>query len=301
MDTTPPYCGASMYWTPFLHIPSTGIISWLAMSVQTIFAILYQCSCHIPVSLTIVNEQFNAAMCVNVLKSNIETMANSLLTRFEDWHGLTLLLIRSALGRLTCMVRNWHSKPLPLLMWSQNVFVSWCATATKALSMSPSSLRVLCCPAICSLSAAFSVKVVNLLDTTSRVWCTIMPLCQCPLMVKNPQSHALCEKLHLTVGNVLWTLVHYKSPNDIHDVLLFMGSVLQTAVCSTHTVIHSALKHSPRSLAFQCDMLFNIALIADMDLIQQCWQAIADEKSLLTIQLPSFTCLCCGRLSFDLS
>jgi transposase InsO family protein len=90
-----------------------------------------------------------------------------------------------------------------------------------------------------------------------------------PLMVKNPQSNALCKRLHLAVGNVLRTLVHYHAPNDIPDVLLLMDTALQTAAYSACTVIHGALKYSPGSLAFHRDMLFDILLIADMELIHQ--------------------------------
>jgi hypothetical protein len=32
---------------------------------------------------------------------------------------------------------------------------------------------------------------------------------------KNPQSNAICERMHQTVGNVLWTLVHANPPQNM--------------------------------------------------------------------------------------
>jgi transposase InsO family protein len=102
-----------------------------------------------------------------------------------------------------------------------------------------------------------------------------------PLTAKNPQSNAICERLHLTVGDVLRTLVHYESPNDIQDLVLLVDTALQTAAYSARTVIHGSLKHSPGSLAFHRDMLFDIPLIADMEVIRQRRQMIVDERARL--------------------
>jgi hypothetical protein len=102
-----------------------------------------------------------------------------------------------------------------------------------------------------------------------------------PLTVKNPQSNAICERLHLTVGNVLRTLVHYESPNDINDVVLLVDTALQTAAYSARSVIHGTLKHSPGSLAFHRDMLFDIPLVADMEVIRTRRQVVVDERARL--------------------
>lgn len=79
-----------------------------------------------------------------------------------------------------------------------------------------------------------------------------------PLPAKNLQSNAIYKQLHLTVSNILQTLVHFKSPIDIQGVVLLIDTPLQTAAYSECTVVHGNLKHSPGSLAFHCDMLFDI-------------------------------------------
>jgi transposase InsO family protein len=40
------------------------------------------------------------------------------------------------------------------------------------------------------------------------------------LTAKNPQSNALCKRLHFTVGNSLRALLHYNPPQNIDDVAL---------------------------------------------------------------------------------
>ena len=80
-----------------------------------------------------------------------------------------------------------------------------------------------------------------------------------PLTAKNPQSNALCERLHLTIGNSLRAIVNYKPPQNIDQAALMVDTALQTAAYSARTAIHGSLKHSPGSLAFHRDMLFDIS------------------------------------------
>ncbi len=62
-----------------------------------------------------------------------------------------------------------------------------------------------------------------------------------PTTVKNPQSNAICERVHQTIGNTLRTMLLVNPPNDI--------------ITASNT---------PGALAFHRDMLLDIPLIADL-------------------------------------
>lgn len=100
-----------------------------------------------------------------------------------------------------------------------------------------------------------------------------------PLTAKNPQANALLERLHLTVANVLRTLVHFHQPNNLDDLVNLVDSALQTAAYSARVAIHGTLKHSPGSLAFHRDMLYDIPLIADMETVRRNRQLVVDERT----------------------
>ncbi|KAL7568657.1 hypothetical protein ACA910_021659 [Epithemia clementina (nom. ined.)] len=102
-----------------------------------------------------------------------------------------------------------------------------------------------------------------------------------PLTAKNPQSNAICKQLHLTVGNVLRAIAHYDAPQDVPSATLMVDTALQTAAYSARTAIHGSLKHSPGSLAFHRDMLFDLPLIVDMEVIRLHRQQIVDERACL--------------------
>ena len=87
-------------------------------------------------------------------------------------------------------------------------------------------------------------------------------------MSKNPQSNVICEWMHQTVSNVLWTLVNTPPQSkifarDIIDDALAMG------MHAMRTTVATTLGSGPGSLAFVRDMfLNNVPLVSD-------WQSIA--------------------------
>jgi hypothetical protein len=85
---------------------------------------------------------------------------------------------------------------------------------------------------------------------------------------KNPQSNAICERMHQTVGNVLRTLVHAHPPQNMTQARDIIDDALATAMHAMHTTVATTLGSAPGALAFSRDMLLNVPLIAD-------WQAIA--------------------------
>ncbi|KAL7563654.1 hypothetical protein ACA910_013390 [Epithemia clementina (nom. ined.)] len=100
-----------------------------------------------------------------------------------------------------------------------------------------------------------------------------------PLTAKNPQSNLICERLHPTVGNVPRAIAHYDAPHDVPSATLMVDTALQTAAYSARTAIHGSLKHSPGSLAFHRDMLFDLPLIVNMEMVRLYRQQIVDERA----------------------
>ena len=85
---------------------------------------------------------------------------------------------------------------------------------------------------------------------------------------KNPQSNAICERMHQTVSNVLSTLVHTNPPQNMASARDIVDDALATAMHAMRTTVATTLGSAPGSLAFARDMFLNVPLIAD-------WQSIA--------------------------
>jgi hypothetical protein len=84
----------------------------------------------------------------------------------------------------------------------------------------------------------------------------------------NPQSNAICERMHQIVNNVLRTLVHTNPPHNMTQARDIIDDALATAMHAMQTTIATTLGSTPGALAFAQDMVLNMPLIAD-------WQAIA--------------------------
>ena len=80
---------------------------------------------------------------------------------------------------------------------------------------------------------------------------------------KNPQANTVCERMHLTVGNVIQTLLHSEPPQNITTAKEFVDEALSFAMHAMRAGIHTTLGSSPGSLVFNRDMVRNIPLIAD--------------------------------------
>ncbi len=101
--------------------------------------------------------------------------------------------------------------------------------------------------------------------------CHIRDVCT---SAKNPQSNAICKRMHQTVGNVLRTFLHSEPPQNIADAKEFVDKALSIAMHAMRAGIHLTLGSSPGSLVFNRDMFLNIPLIAD-------WHAITQKRELL--------------------
>ncbi len=88
---------------------------------------------------------------------------------------------------------------------------------------------------------------------------------------KNPQSNAVCERMHQTVGNFLRTLFHGNPLQKNASTEQYVDEALSIAMNAMQAGVHSTLGSSPGNLVFNRDMLLNIPLIAD-------WHAITQRR-----------------------
>jgi hypothetical protein len=105
--------------------------------------------------------------------------------------------------------------------------------------------------------------------------CRIRDLCTA---AKNPQSNAVCKRMHQMVGNVLRTLLHGEPPPDMASTKEYIDEALSIAMYAMRAAIHSTLGSSLGSLTFNRDMFLNIPLIADWHTITQRREHIINEN-----------------------
>ncbi len=67
---------------------------------------------------------------------------------------------------------------------------------------------------------------------------------------KNPQSNAICERMHQTVTNVLRTLVHTNPQRNMTQARDIIDDALATAMHAMQTTIATTLGSTPGALAF---------------------------------------------------
>jgi hypothetical protein len=124
--------------------------------------------------------------------------------------------------------------------------------------------------------------------------CHIRDVCT---TAKNPQSNAVCERMHQTMGNVLRMLLHGNFPQNIANAAQYEDKALSIAMHTMQAGVHSTLGSSPGNLVFNRDMFLNVPLIADWHAITQRREHLAkpmayidvDEKDINNYEL--FTCL----------
>jgi hypothetical protein len=88
---------------------------------------------------------------------------------------------------------------------------------------------------------------------------------------KNPQSNAICERMHQTVENVLRILIHSNPPRTMTSTKDIVDDALAKEMHAMRTTVATTLCSAPGSLAFARDMFLNVPLVAD-------WQTIARKR-----------------------
>ena len=75
---------------------------------------------------------------------------------------------------------------------------------------------------------------------------------------KNPESNAICERMHQTVTNVLRTLVHTNPPQNMTQARDIIDDALATVMHAMQTTVATTLGSTPGALAFAQDMFLNM-------------------------------------------
>ena len=90
-----------------------------------------------------------------------------------------------------------------------------------------------------------------------------------PTTSKNPQSNAICERMHQTVATILKTSIEASPPQNDDDVNNLVEDALAAAMHGLRATVSTTLKATPGGLAFSRDMFLNVPLIADWQTIQR--------------------------------
>jgi hypothetical protein len=96
---------------------------------------------------------------------------------------------------------------------------------------------------------------------------------------KNPQSNAIVERMHQTVGNILRTLVYANPPQDTQSAEELVDSALATASHALRTTVSSVRRNSPGELVFNRHMFLPIPLIADFEAVQARREMLVHETA----------------------
>jgi hypothetical protein len=67
---------------------------------------------------------------------------------------------------------------------------------------------------------------------------------------KNPQSNAICERMHQRITNVLRTLVHTNPPRNVTQARDIIDDALATVMHTMQTTVATNLGSTPGALAF---------------------------------------------------
>jgi transposase InsO family protein len=99
-----------------------------------------------------------------------------------------------------------------------------------------------------------------------------------PITSKNPQSNAIVERMHQTVGNILRTLVHTTPPEDVTSAKRLVDEALSTTQHALRAAVSTALGSSPGALVFGRDMFLDVPMIADWHLIARRREQMVNES-----------------------
>eukprot|EP00980_Cylindrotheca_fusiformis_P014984 scaffold4112_cov60-Cylindrotheca_fusiformis.AAC.2 len=93
-----------------------------------------------------------------------------------------------------------------------------------------------------------------------------------PTTSRNPQSNAICEHMHQTVGNILHTIIHGE-PATAATAPAIVDEALATAMHALRAAVSRSLgNHSPG------EMFLNLPIIADLQALQDKRQKIVQKN-----------------------
>lgn len=108
-------------------------------------------------------------------------------------------------------------------------------------------------------------------------------IAKAPTTVKNPQSNAICERMHGTMADILKTIQDKESaPENEEQANQIIDNALATCVHALRCAVNHTMQTSPGALVFSRDMIMEVPLLANLDLIRQRRQELIDINLLRT-------------------
>lgn len=105
-----------------------------------------------------------------------------------------------------------------------------------------------------------------------------------PTTAKNPQSNAVCERMHQTVANVLRAMLFVDKEEDVlvadtmRQAEQLIENALATAMHVTRCAVTQSIGTTPGSLVFRRDMFIDLPVIADLVAIRERRQLLIDDN-----------------------
>ena len=81
-----------------------------------------------------------------------------------------------------------------------------------------------------------------------------------PTTTRNPQSNAIIERIHQTIGNIIRT---FDVSNIVNNDL--WSGILAATMFDVHRTYHTTLQASPMQLVFGRDAILNIKHVANWE------------------------------------
>jgi transposase InsO family protein len=92
----------------------------------------------------------------------------------------------------------------------------------------------------------------------------------------NPQSNAIVERIHQTIGDMLRAFEVENQPTDESDP---WSGILSAAAWAVRSACHATLQSNPGQLVFGQDMIWDTAHVADWQHVKQRKQTLIDKNN----------------------
>ena len=102
-----------------------------------------------------------------------------------------------------------------------------------------------------------------------------------PTSVKNPQSNAVCKRMHKTVADILRNIIKEDPPTHQNKAEQKIDNALATCVHALRCAVNHTMKTLPGAMVFNRDMLMNVQLIADLASIRGRQQELILDNNIM--------------------
>jgi len=99
-----------------------------------------------------------------------------------------------------------------------------------------------------------------------------------PTTVKNPQSNALCERMHQTISNILRIIMRTTTITQYQQAEQVMDNALATCMHATRCAVNHTMRTSPGALVFRRDMFIDVPILSGLLTIRNRRQQLIDQN-----------------------